>query len=427
MRTIRAIRVEADSTQKIREDQDALVVPAILTREGILPFDDGRGYRPASELEAAAWTLEGAWVVAYDHILTVFPMSREDIRGKVENVKFDAGIHGVRGDIRFVKALCDQALLDGVRQGDLKDVSVAYFCEDIFEPGKFAGEPYDFVQRNFMFGHVAAGVPEGRCPSPFCGMNVDSFKPHKDPEVTEDFIHIPVKDADLFIDGSFRTIDIDAGKGIKAVIGKLKSDPKGSTVVQKFIFDKSKDWTMEKAQAWVREHKDSAIPNGPKTDEERAKRHFNLSDEQWNALSEEEKQRYISQLPPVGTQRDQEQGEREKLHEEAARRCARTPIKFKEGKGHLTKPEEYQNVDDDDFADPCNYAYPMVPEDRLRAAWQRLHQEKNRAAGDYTSEEWEWMKNRVEKRLKEKGAEVKADSLDPVEVLAHSRRLLNSW
>jgi|GEM_PF-3485974 len=377
MRIVNAEYVKFDSTRKIREDADSLVVPAIFTRESILPFNDGRGYRPAKELEDAAWTLEGAWVVTYDHILTVFPMSREDIRGRVENVKFDVGIQGIKGDIRFIKALCDQALLDNVKQGNLKDVSVAYFSEDVFESGKFAGEPYDFIQRNFMFGHVAAGVPEGRCPSPFCGMNVDSFKPHKDPEETEDFIHIPVRDADLFVDGSFRTIDIDADKGIKAVIGKLKSDPKGSTVVQKFIFDKDKDWTMEKAKAWIAEHKDSVesmnlegikkklkdlenqrttimeklYPKSQLSEEEqqklreeltvldaetkayieflaeklsmiiesgaagsaiqaqprdvvaRAKNHFNLSDEQWNALSEEEKQKLISQLPPVGTQR----------------------------------------------------------------------------------------------------------------------------
>jgi hypothetical protein len=381
VKTIRAEIVKFDSTRQIREDQDALVVPAILTRESILPFGDGKGYRPAAELEAAAWTLEGAWVVAYDHILTVFPMSREDIRGKVENVKFDAGINGVRGDIRFLKGLCDKALLEGVRKGDLKDVSVAYFSEDNFTPGEFGGEPYDFVQRNFMFGHVAAGVPEGRCPSPFCGMNVDSFKPHKDPEETENFIHIPIRDKGLFVDGNDRTITLSADEGIEAVVGKLKSDPEGKTHIQKYMFAKAKGWTMEKAQAWVAQHKDAM---------------------------------------------DQEQGQREKQREEANARCARTPIKFKEGKGSLTKPAEYANVADEDFADPCNYNYPMVPEERLRSAWQRLHDESNRSAGGYTSEEWNWMKNRVEKKMKAAGAEVQADSLDPAEVLERSRRLLSS-
>jgi hypothetical protein len=376
MRTVRTNKVEFDSSKKIREDADSVVVPAILTRESILPFADGKGYRSAKELQDAAWTLEGAWVVAYNHISTVFVTNRADVRGRVENVSFAAKINGVIGDIRFLKATCNQALLDGVKKGELKDVSVAYFSEDVFTPGKFGDEPYDFMQQNFMFGHVAAGVPEGRCPSPFCGMAVDSlFAKHADPEETEEFVHIRVRDPADFVDGSFRTIDIDAGKGIKAVIGKLKSDPKGSTVVQKFIFDKDKDWTMEKAEAWVKEHKDSvesmnlesikkklkdlenqrttimeklypksqlseeeqqklrgeltvldaetkayveflaeklsmiiesgasAIQAQPKDVVARAKNHFNLSDEEWNALSEEEKQKYMSQLPPVGSQR----------------------------------------------------------------------------------------------------------------------------
>lgn len=259
MRTIRLSKAEFDGSKQIRETEDELIVPTILTREAILPFADGKGYRSAEELKAAAWTLEGSWVVALSHIDTVFVTDSKDIRGKISNVRFCDQINGVLGDAHFFKARCDKTYLDGVRSGKYKDVSVAYFCEDIFTPGKFGDEPYDFVQQKFMFGHVAAGVPEGRCPSPFCGMSVDSLlKPHKDPEETEDFVHIRVRDPDLFVDGSFRTIDIDAEKGIKAVIGKLKSDPEGSTVVQKFIFDKSKDWTMEKAQAWVKEHKDSA-------------------------------------------------------------------------------------------------------------------------------------------------------------------------
>jgi hypothetical protein len=260
LRTVRAVRVEFDSSRKIREDENELVVPAVLTRESILPFADGLGYRSAAELEAAAWTLEGAWVVAYSHIVTVFPVSREDVRGRVKSVCFDAGIQGIRGDIHFQKAFCEEALLAGVRGGSLKDVSVAYFCEDVFEPGEFAGERYDFRQENFMFGHVAAGVPEGRCPSPFCGMNVDSFKPHLDPEVTK-YVRIRVKNPDLFVGNSFRTIVLIADQGIHAVVGKLKGTPEGATVVQNYMFELTKDWTMEKAQAWVKEHKDEALPS----------------------------------------------------------------------------------------------------------------------------------------------------------------------
>src|SRR4030065_1032022 len=76
-------------------------------------------------------------------------------------------------------------------------------------------------------------------------------------DVTTDTIRIRQRDPDDFVEGSFRTITISEDQGIKAVIGKLKSDPDGPTKVQKFIFDKAKDWTLEKAQSWVSEHKDS--------------------------------------------------------------------------------------------------------------------------------------------------------------------------
>jgi len=74
------------------------------------------------------------------------------------------------------------------------------------------------------------------------------------PETTEEYHHIPVKNKELFIETSYRTIDISKDEGIKAVIGKLKSDPDGSTVVQKYLFDVKK-WSMAEAEKWVSDHK----------------------------------------------------------------------------------------------------------------------------------------------------------------------------
>ena len=75
------------------------------------------------------------------------------------------------------------------------------------------------------------------------------------PETTENYHHIPIRSASEFVDGSLRTITLSAQQGIKAVIGKLKSDPNGSTKVQKYMFDADK-FTMAMAQAWVDNHKD---------------------------------------------------------------------------------------------------------------------------------------------------------------------------
>jgi hypothetical protein len=74
-------------------------------------------------------------------------------------------------------------------------------------------------------------------------------------DITEKYIRIRMKQPSLFADASFRTIDISKPKGIKAIIGKLKSDPNGSTQVQSYLFDKEK-FTTEEAKKWVEENKD---------------------------------------------------------------------------------------------------------------------------------------------------------------------------
>jgi len=71
-------------------------------------------------------------------------------------------------------------------------------------------------------------------------------------EETDDFIRSGHRNADDFQPDSMRTIDIDAEKGIKAVIGKLKGED--TTTVQSYLFAKDKDWTVEKAKAWFEEH-----------------------------------------------------------------------------------------------------------------------------------------------------------------------------
>lgn len=77
------------------------------------------------------------------------------------------------------------------------------------------------------------------------------------PETTERYVHIPIRNKNDFVQASFRTITISKSQGILAVIGKLKSDPRGSTHIQKYMFSKAKGWTMEKARKWVREHRHS--------------------------------------------------------------------------------------------------------------------------------------------------------------------------
>ena len=63
-------------------------------------------------------------------------------------------------------------------------------------------------------------------------------------------IRIEVKNSDIF-EGKFGIVNIDASKGIRAIIGKLKSN--GSKEVKCYNFNKEK-WTTEEATDWIKEH-----------------------------------------------------------------------------------------------------------------------------------------------------------------------------
>jgi HK97 family phage prohead protease len=73
-------------------------------------------------------------------------------------------------------------------------------------------------------------------------------------QTTENFYVFPIRDKNLFVQDSLRNIDISKEEGIQATIDKLRSDPDGPTVIQRYCFDKEK-WSMEDAKKWVSEHK----------------------------------------------------------------------------------------------------------------------------------------------------------------------------
>jgi len=68
------------------------------------------------------------------------------------------------------------------------------------------------------------------------------------PEETDEFIRIPVDRGDH--EGHrIRTIDISEKEGIKAIYCGTDK------VVMTYLFRKDHDWTLEKARAWIKQHK----------------------------------------------------------------------------------------------------------------------------------------------------------------------------
>jgi hypothetical protein len=79
------------------------------------------------------------------------------------------------------------------------------------------------------------------------------------------------------------------------------------------------------------------------------------------------------------------QDDREKLKQAQLERAQKCGIAPKDG-GNLTKPSEYANIPDDQFADLTNYRYPVDAE-HVQAALSYFNQSGNRTAGGYSAEE----------------------------------------
>jgi len=141
-------------------------------------------------------------------------------------------------------------------------------------------------------------------------------------------------------------------------------------------------------------------------DKQRAEKLLNFATEL--GFSDEKIEKLKELLVPTKPEKkeQEDEGERERLREQARERCAKYPVSFKEGKGHLTKPAEYENVPLDMFADPCNFKYPIDTEEHVRAALAYWNKPENREKGGYTEQEWTWIGNRIKKRAEALGIEV---------------------
>lgn len=74
-----------------------------------------------------------------------------------------------------------------------------------------------------------------------------------------EYIKIQMRPMSEFDRKSVKLINVNAARGIKALIGQLKSDPEGPTKVKTYLFAKDK-WTPETAGAWIKQNQEKAMP-----------------------------------------------------------------------------------------------------------------------------------------------------------------------
>jgi len=144
-----------------RTPQGFLRVPAYLTRAGILEYKrhDGttvRELRPASEVFApkSLATLRAAPVTDLHPTEMVSPKNVRSL--SIGHVSED--VQRADGDL-VAGALTLQAetAIAAVESGARRELSCGYRCRIDATPGTFEGKPYDQVQRDIVYNHVALG------------------------------------------------------------------------------------------------------------------------------------------------------------------------------------------------------------------------------------------------------------------------------
>ena len=317
-------------TQRDDDDFGKVTVfhDVVIAREIVHQYDNGMAYKPAQELEAAAWTAEGRWVVIGRHPDTAIVSSRGDIGGRTVNVRFTKSLidpktdrpnnRGILADVEVFDSRVDPDILMGMKSGTRRDVSIGFFFDEDTVPGTIEddkhplnGTSYDYIQRNIMIDHTAAALDtgSGRCTMPYCGIGADQFKTL----VTGDPVG-PYETFGICVAAIMKKNPSYTREQAEGTCGKMEKQTKEKDFISTEEDKLSMKQTFEEIKTALQTILDS-IPSletaeddlveeeyqgnaAPMTKSKRAQMHFSIPEEIWEGLSEEEKDDYISRLPP---------------------------------------------------------------------------------------------------------------------------------
>ena len=409
----------------------------VIARAIVHEYDDGMAYKPGRELGEAYWTADGMWATSGGHPNTAVISTRDQIHGRTVNVRFTKSLidpdtkrpmdRGILADLEVFDNKVAPEVLTDMKNGKKGEVSIGFFFDydatagtvDDEDDQSLKGVEYDYVQRNITINHVAFGIDHGRCGMPYCGIGADGvireatgdpvgkwkdFKTcvaaimKENPDYTKEQaegtcgkIEAQSKEKD-FKPTNDHTLSMkqtveEAKVYLRDVLGKLDAieflEPAEDDLVEeeyqgnasnttlserakKFHNISDDDWlalTEEEKTGYIgklppekpkegetnKDEEDEADA-GPRTEAERAQAHFSLSEEDWAALSDEEKQAYIDKLPKKGsggeddedcTDCDEDESEEDEVVEDEKDENPLNPDEVLEKYRRTTKDKDY--------------------------------------------------------------------------------------
>jgi len=335
----------------------------VIASEIVQKYNDGKAFKSRDELKSYAWSVDGAWIIAGSHPVDGIISERDQVSGRTVNPRYVKNLKdpatdrpsraGVLADVQVFNKRITPSLLDEMKDGTKQDVSIGFFFSKdetagVVTDGPFKDSEYDYVQRDMFHNHLAVGIDNGRCAMPYCGLGAD--------EVIRKAIGDPFAgftDFDACV-AKMTKPKSEGGEGYdedtaKRICGELKSEHE-DTLLEESILGKSKEHLLllleeayEELRGTVLARKETAagdwwrrinwvtardkddvliydsLPedtktliiearlcptceeDAPRSEAERAMSHFDLSEEEWKTLSDEEKQEYINKLPERGS------------------------------------------------------------------------------------------------------------------------------
>lgn len=166
-------------TDEVKEREDKLVVPAVIAQEMVQSYGEYKALKPATALEEAAFTADGAYVTDGHPSQTGVVTEQDQILGFTRNAVFDSDKNRIVADLHILKDRTKPKVVTEIKGGRRTDVSIGFYLDELADEGSFDGEEYDVVQSNIVIDHVASLSPDskGRCSSEEgCGLlpNMDS-------------------------------------------------------------------------------------------------------------------------------------------------------------------------------------------------------------------------------------------------------------
>jgi len=231
-------RISFDTTSLddkiIIDDDNHLVMPAVVASEIVQQYEDGWAYKSASELEKTAQIAIDIGTVPVKILehpgaeTNYLLLKQSDVYGRAENFRFVKNLkdpktqrpmrRGIRADIKWFKDRVPEKVLADIRNGGLRDVSIGFTFDTDNTPGVWNNVKYDYVQRNIFLNHIAAPIEKGRCPGPVCGIGFDTTLKYGLDKKTLEKCPVCRKIVDVGVEMASKRLFIRYGKDVLRVL-----------------------------------------------------------------------------------------------------------------------------------------------------------------------------------------------------------------